>query len=336
MEPISTIIIQETREITSPSHYTLYVIQVKGPVRSWTVSRRYSEFHQLHTKLSAIKLPNVAFPEKTIFNFKEKILEERKRALEKYLQVILASSDSIWRRSKAWHEFLQLPESSINSNLPILTLDSPKWMQEYLNLLGYFTDIRSFLNEKDILAQRGNTSGAQSSKFQARKGLKNIVDKLEILTNSLDNAPNLSAGELARRKDLCSNLKVELKALEALASEPTISEHTKMSKARIELLGDGRPRSTRNFGVMAPVETEKTRALDDHGLLQLQNEQMRQQDDLIGSLAQVVQRQKEIGLAIGNELDIQNHILNQITDQVDKVDVGLKTADKKMNRIMKG
>jgi regulator of vacuolar morphogenesis len=279
------------------------------------------------------------FPEKSMFNFKEKLLLERKKALENYLQVISASPDTIWRRSKAWHEFLQLPETSHNLNPKTQTIDSSKWMQEYTHLLGYFTDIRTFLNENDRLTQKGNTSGAQSSKFQARKGLKNIAEKWEILNSSLETPQNISVGELARRKDLCLNSKLEIKSLEDLANAPTTSENTKVTKARLELLGDnrdGRPRSTRNFGVIVPVETEKTRALDDHGVLQLQNEQMQQQDDVIGALAQVVKRQKEIGLAIGNELDTQNHMLNQITDSVDKVDGGLKTADKKMNRIIKG
>lgn len=340
MEPITQIGIPEAREVSTPTRFILYVISVKGPVRSWTVQRRYSEFANLHKKLTELKNLTVQFPPKSLFNFPE-FLAERKISLERYLQHILSNTDNIWRRSKAWHEFLNLPETQLRSNQinynTASAIDHTKWIQEYENLRGFFTEIRAFLHEKDRFIQRGNISGAQSSKFQARKGLKMAKEALDTLETALNqDLPHnsVSAGEVNRRKDLLLNMKDELKRLEDLVhqTKPNMNEE---SSARKELLQarPERPKSLRTFGV-APLETEKTRILDNQGILTLQQEQLKQQDSHIESLSLIIKRQREIGIAISNELENQNAMLGQLNDQVDRVDESISTADKKMKRIL--
>ena len=113
-EPITSIFIPETRDILAPTRHTAYIVSVGGPVRSFTLSKRYSDFNKLHQDL--VDLDSRGTPEelpKKSFNFMgigetPEFIEERRKALEHYLQTILYHKDQIWRKSKAWKTFFNI------------------------------------------------------------------------------------------------------------------------------------------------------------------------------------------------------------------------------------
>ncbi|KAF9577292.1 hypothetical protein BGW38_007606, partial [Lunasporangiospora selenospora] len=80
-------------------------------------------------------------------------------------------------------------------------------------------------------------------------------------------------------------------------------------------------------------ETSQTRGLDNEGLLILQQEQMRQQDDHIEQFNAILQRQKHIGLAIGQELDNQIQLLDELDRDVDRTTLKLGIVNKKIAKI---
>ncbi|KAI5467674.1 PXA domain-containing protein [Mariannaea sp. PMI_226] len=78
--------------------FALYVIEVQRnageqmPAASWLVSRRYSEFHELHQKLrsSYPSVRNLDFPRRrVVMNFQSEFLRKRREALEKYMRELL-------------------------------------------------------------------------------------------------------------------------------------------------------------------------------------------------------------------------------------------------------
>ncbi|KAI9192937.1 uncharacterized protein BJ171DRAFT_35436 [Polychytrium aggregatum] len=185
----------------------------------------------------------------------------------------------------------------------------------------------------------------------------------------------LTAGEYSRRQDLLDSLKEERDVLsKLLSSNPSVYRQPRVDSAeRNALLGFGSigaggysssvstspnesfgtvptgssaasstarpnnttpPRSTRRFG--QPKETEQTRALDQQGLLQLQKQTMNQQDQSVDMLSSILQRQKQIGLAISDELDTQNSLLEDLDENVDRVGRNLKKADKRLANVRKG
>lgn len=82
--------------------YAIYVIEVsrnageKMPAASWIISRRYSEFHELHQKLRS-KYPsvrNLDFPRRrVVMKLQSDFLQKRRQALEKYLRELLLLPD---------------------------------------------------------------------------------------------------------------------------------------------------------------------------------------------------------------------------------------------------
>ncbi|KAJ3061908.1 hypothetical protein HK102_008947, partial [Quaeritorhiza haematococci] len=127
-EPVTSIHIRATEIKDKPSRHVSYQLSIYGPVRSWTLWKRYSEFDALHQallKLSPGNPPPLALPPKTFsaasvllpFSmggsaFDPVKIEERRRGLEKYLEAILHARDARWRKSREWADFLGLPETA--------------------------------------------------------------------------------------------------------------------------------------------------------------------------------------------------------------------------------
>ncbi|XP_041637463.1 nischarin isoform X2 [Cheilinus undulatus] len=72
-------------------NYTVYVIDVTDGEHKWTVKHRYSDFHDLHEKLTAEKKVDRRLlpPKKMIGKNSKSLVERRQKELELYLQTLL-------------------------------------------------------------------------------------------------------------------------------------------------------------------------------------------------------------------------------------------------------
>lgn len=86
------------REPESGHEYALYVIEVKRqageqmPAATWAITRRYSQFHELHKRLRA-RFPSVReldFPRRqALFTLQRDVVDKRRVVLERYLRSLL-------------------------------------------------------------------------------------------------------------------------------------------------------------------------------------------------------------------------------------------------------
>ncbi|KAJ1655581.1 hypothetical protein IWQ61_004691 [Dispira simplex] len=83
----------------------------------------------------------------------------------------------------------------------------------------------------------------------------------------------------------------------------------------------------------SPPETEETRAHDNTQLVTLQKERMKTQDDQVRQFSQILQRQHQLGLTIGHELEIHNQLLGELNEDVDRTGNKLANTRKQLNRI---
>ncbi|KMU81907.1 hypothetical protein CISG_09375 [Coccidioides immitis RMSCC 3703] len=159
-------------------------------------------------------------------------------------------------------------------------------------------------------------------------GLKNLGDK------SGWGEANLGEGELRRRKDLLASAQKEKEGLEnllnAMATKSKLDSAVASIQDKQALIGSSRNKP--KVGRILGKETEETRQLDNDGVLQLQKQIMENQDAGIDELRKIVARQKELGIAINNELEVQNAMLNIVDEDAErvgrKIQVGRKRADK--------
>eukprot|EP00842_Homolaphlyctis_polyrhiza_P005816 jgi/Hompol1/6235/HPOL_004894-RA len=229
-------------------------------------------------------------------------------------------------------------------------------MQDLRLITEMLGAMRSEISDRSRFAALGDVSAVQTRNVQLRKAASTAAEKLNALEAALSASPlatsSASKGEYRRRQDLLANIKEDLTQVTKLAlTAPSTAARSaaKDSDSKKELLHDKNDslkktpklsssptRSSRRFGNSnaQPAETDETRPLSNQGLLELQRATLKQQDTEIDSLAAIIRRQREIGQAIGDELDSQNQYLDEIDRTVDKVQTNLKTSDKKVQRIL--
>eukprot|EP00727_Mastigamoeba_balamuthi_P012177 m51a1_g7582 putative C-tail anchored protein, SNARE domain (140) ;mRNA; r:192045-192685 len=83
----------------------------------------------------------------------------------------------------------------------------------------------------------------------------------------------------------------------------------------------------------APSEGPATASQNNRGILDLQHQQIDHQEGMLDELGRSVSRQKEIALNIGNVLDEQAPLLDEIDGKVDRASLRTKAATEHARRI---
>ena len=88
----------------------------------------------------------------------------------------------------------------------------------------------------------------------------------------------------------------------------------------------------RAIGVPLP-ETERTIERDNQGVLQLQQEMMQEQNQSIDTLSKIVQRQKQLGMAIHQEVEEQTRILEYMDGDVNRLQGKVKVVSGRTKKL---
>ncbi|SPO00579.1 related to syntaxin [Cephalotrichum gorgonifer] len=359
MAPPAEISIPSTIISNSESKpFTLYNITLRLPLRSFVVQKRYSDFAALHAALieqvgspPPAPLPPKAWLKSTVSS--PELTEDRRRGLESYLRAIAESPDRRWRDTKTWRSFLSLPSSSTTasaSSAPGMlratavagAADPTTWLDLHREMRGCLHSAQSYLTRRDGAHDVNNTSGAVEAGSAAKRELIKAGSLLGSLTDglrSIQENGRVGDGEVRRRRDLLAAARVEKEGLEKLSAKITPSHGPRGGGSggsapggdRVTLLGGP---SSSNAGARpggrviggAPPETDQTRELDNAQLLAFQKDVLRAQDDSVAHLTAIVRRQKEIGIAIKDEVDRQTEMLDMLDDDTDRVDAKLRIA----------
>ncbi|KAI9481576.1 MAG: Phox homologous domain-containing protein [Benjaminiella poitrasii] len=365
MDTIQAILINETETRHEPKAHTVYRIDVQAAVREWRVWKRYSDFTKLHEQLTRTfpdhDLPG-QLPQKRIFpptfNAPDKI-EDRRQGLETYLRSILSSRDSRWRQTEHWSLFLSPSDEGAAEKKAIakpvtttMILPVGAWLDEYDGLVAISREIRSLIHRRNNHSSQNQVPDAMQCDMKAKRGLMTLSAQLAVLETSLSQeGEEIADGEVRRREDQLSNLKIERDVLSKLITAPPVtarqqhgslsssSSHTpdtttKKGKTRIHNEPASK-KSGRAFGAaflkqQLQKETRETKGLDNQGLLNYQNQVMSSQDSHIEQFSQILQRQKELGVAIHIELENQIDLIESLDSQVDKTQKKLVFANKKL------
>lgn len=350
MTSIQAIYIRGHEERASPKPHTVFRIEIQANVQSWQMWRRYSEFVDLNTELTkSARPPPALLPPKHSFSFirshtNEKLLEERREGLERYLRAIISSKEDVWRESFPFKDFLGIPVGRQGAIAAPNQFTTASWLDEHTELQSRVRAVRADLNKRDALSDRGDVAGSHKANLGAKTKLAGISARIDTLERGLKELAmgGLSEGELQRRSDMVARLWDDHEKLTRMVTvatqvsrDPGFGTTSSVSTDREALVRPSTANKpfTRVFGSSAPVESEQTRPLDNHGLMGLQQTQVEQQDEQLAQITAILQRQKHLGLAIGNEITEQITILDDLNNQVDIVGGKLTKANRQMNRL---
>ncbi|KAG8156433.1 hypothetical protein KVR01_013667 [Diaporthe batatas] len=262
---------------------------------------------------------------------------------------------------------------AVEGRVPAINLHGPNaaaasdpttWTDLHREMKGHLHEARMQLARRDAASDSGAGSGpgaaygkqgstaaveAGASAKRALVRAGSLLAALEGGLKAMGETKRLGDGELRRRRDLLAAARAERDGLEklssSLASARGVREGTPSAGDKATLLsgagGSSSSASSRSrmgggrvLGAPLP-ETERTRELDNVGVVQLQKQQMEEQDQDVEELAKIIRRQKEMGLAIKGEVEQQNEMLDQMDRDVDRIGAKMKVANNKARRLGK-
>ncbi|EXJ59272.1 regulator-vacuolar morphogenesis [Cladophialophora yegresii CBS 114405] len=366
MAPQVEISIPNTTISEGSKPYTIYNITLRLPLRSFTVQKRYSDFLTLHSGLTdqvgappPCSLPGKSWFSKTVSN--PQLTEERRQNLETYLKTINECDDSRWRTTSVWRAFLNLPSSLASSTsskagalhsvisgpggggAPIT--DPVIWLDVHRDLKAQLQDARLNLTSRDqaTTTQKQHEAGAAAKSHLVKAS--GLISALEEGLVNIQKGANdgwggqkLGEGELRRRRDLIASAKKDRDGLENLLNAMVTKSKLDQTVASVqqtqELMGSAQHNKPKvGGGRVLGKETAETRELDNQGVLQLQKQKMADQDLDVEELRKIVLRQKELGIAINQELEVQNDMLRMVDEDVDRVQGKIQIAKRRIGKI---
>ena len=258
-------------------------------------------------------------------------------------------------------------DGSMESRIPAIGLaaanaaaasDPGTWIDLHKEMKRSLHDARLHLARRDaaFTAANGGSGSGVGPSTAAEAGVAaktelvkvgNLLSALTIGLKALQEAKRVGDGELRRRRDLLAAARVERDGLETLSTSIASGRvagpagqggSAQMSGDKALLFGSAAASSSRSFGggrvLGAPLpETERTRELENADVLQLQKQMMSEQDQEVETLAKIVQRQRELGLALKHEVDMQAPVLEQMHEDVDRVQGKVKVARERTKRL---
>ena len=366
MAPQVEISIPNTTVSGDSKPYTIYNITIRLPLRSFSIQKRYSDFILLNSGLSdqvgsppPCTLPAKSWFARTVSN--PQLTEERRHSLETYLKTVNEIDDSRWRTTSVWRAFLNLPSSFANSTSskagalhsmisgpgaggsPIT--DPVVWLDAHRDLKAQLQDARLNLTNRDQAAttqkQHEASAAAKSHLVKATGLISALEDGLANIQKVSDGgwgSQKLGDGEIRRRKDLISAAKKDRDGLEnllnAMATKSKLDQTVASIQQTSELMVSAPSGKLKvGGGRVLGKETNETRELDNQGVLQLQKQKMADQDLDVDELRKIVQRQKELGIAINQELEVQNDMLRMVDEDVDRVQEKIQIAKRRIGKI---
>ncbi|KAF6800250.1 snare complex subunit [Colletotrichum sojae] len=367
MAPPAEISIPSTILSTGESKpYTLYNITLRLPLRSFVVQKRYSDFAALHQSLTSLvgspppkPLPGKSWFKSTVSS--PELTEQRRQGLEAYLRAIAESPDRRWRDTPAWRSFLNLPgaggagstNTSSASAHGLITsgragaADPTTWLDLHREMKANLHEARLCLSRRDAAAENNNSSAAAEAGAAAKRALVkagNLVASLTSGLRTMQETGTLGDGELRRRRDLLASARVDREGLDRLGNSMSQGNGRAGGGAqgwasagdKAALLGGAGSSSGARTGgrvLGAPLpETQRTRELDNDGVVLLQRQMMSEQDEQVNALAAIVRRQKEMGLQINDEVTTQTEMLDRLNGDVDRVGGKIKVANRRIGK----
>eukprot|EP00002_Diphylleia_rotans_P040953 TRINITY_DN9843_c0_g1_i2.p1 TRINITY_DN9843_c0_g1~~TRINITY_DN9843_c0_g1_i2.p1 ORF type:complete len:240 (-),score=62.99 TRINITY_DN9843_c0_g1_i2:333-1052(-) len=209
-----------------------------------------------------------------------------------------------------------------------------QWVTDYTRCCAMTDTILADINNRNRLQQSGMNVSKQNA--QIRKSIKELDEKIELLDDAVklqlrNISSNLSEKESLRRQDKMMDLKLKRDELKVMHQKgPSENQSALFAPSRAS-----QGRAWGNAAGKSIQETEETRELSSDELVQVQRQRMQEQDALIERIGMSVDRQKQIGLTIHDELTEQNKMLEDLEDQVDHTTSRLSREQQRINKILK-
>ncbi|XP_008787642.2 syntaxin-52-like [Phoenix dactylifera] len=191
---------------------------------------------------------------------------------------------------------------------------SDSWLRELNEASKLADDIGAMISERGSLPPSGPDTQRHTSAIRRKITILGTkLDSLESLLSKLPSKQPISNKELHKRRDMLSNLRSKAKQM---ASTLNMSNFAK----REDLLGQSK----------STDEINRTAGLDNHGVVGLQRQIMREQDEGLERLEETVLSTKHIALTVNEELDLHTRLIDNLDHHVDLTGSRLQRVQRRL------
>ncbi|EIE25173.1 Qc-snare protein, Syn8/Syntaxin8-family [Coccomyxa subellipsoidea C-169] len=197
-----------------------------------------------------------------------------------------------------------------------------RWTNEYDDAKQLADDTLALIQERNLKFPHGGQEASRVT-ATARRKLGTLGAAVDSMRSSLESSAleNITENERNRRRDLVNALKSRREQmLQSLRRDQN-------SANRTALMEMNRPKAPAS-------ETLQTADLDNRGILQLQDQSMRQQDAELEELERTVTSTKHIALTVNEELDLHRRLLDDLDEDVEVTHSRMRTAQKKLKHVL--
>ncbi|KAL3503566.1 hypothetical protein ACH5RR_038015 [Cinchona calisaya] len=188
------------------------------------------------------------------------------------------------------------------------------WVREYNEAVKLADDINNMISERSLLPATGPEAQRHASAI--RRKITILGAKLDNLQSLLSRIPGkqLTEKEMNRRKDMLANLRSKVNQMATTLNMSNFAN-------RDSLLGPE----------IKPVDAmTRTQGLDNYGVVGLQRQIMKEQDEGLEKLEETVLSTKHIALAVNEELDLHTRLIDNLDQHVDVTDSRLQRVQKRL------
>ncbi|KAL7890972.1 hypothetical protein AOLI_G00004480 [Acnodon oligacanthus] len=207
------------------------------------------------------------------------------------------------------------------------------WLQNYDATCRLAQEIAENIHERNRLQRTGSNPAKLNMTLRAslQKLKQNIAQLRETLVRA-SSQRRIMQSEADRRQNLVDDLVTREKQLCATFSRDGTDPEPSRSSLMSGGLGIG-PGGAGSANPWLVNESEETQGLSFGEIKQQQQRIIEAQDAGLDALAAVISRQKRMGEEIGNELDEQNEVIDDITHLVDKTDSRIRNETRRVKLV---
>lgn len=205
-----------------------------------------------------------------------------------------------------------------------MTSPSDSWMRGINEASKLAEDIKDMIAGSSSLPPSGpETQRHLSTARRKITILRTKLETLELLLSTLSNTQPITGKEMNRRQDMLKNL----------------SSKANQMAATLNMSGFNNRDSLLEPNIKQDDIMNRTKCLDNHGLVGFQRQIIKEQDEGLEKLEETVTSTKHIALAVNEELNLHTRLLDNLDQHVDSTDSHLQRVQKKLaalNRRTKG
>lgn len=202
------------------------------------------------------------------------------------------------------------------------------WFSTYDSACQIAQEIAEKIQQRNQYERHGESTTKLTVTIRAL--LQNVKEKIALLKDLLLRA--VSTHQITQLEgDRRQNLLDDLVTRERLLLASFKNEGAEPDLIRSSLMTGGAKRGVPNPWLFE--EPEETRGLGFNEIRQQQQKIIQEQDAGLDALSSIISRQKQMGQEIGNELDEQNEIIDDLTNLVENTDEKLRTETRRVNLV---